>query len=61
MLAIRCAPTVSVVEEVTLPIVAVIVAVPTPELVASPCDPVVLLMTATVMSDVPQVTFVVMS
>jgi hypothetical protein len=43
------------------PIVAVIVAAPTPELVASPCDPGLLLMIATVARELLQVTFVVMS
>jgi glycerol-3-phosphate O-acyltransferase len=42
------------------PIVAVIVAEPTPELVASPFDPVLLLMTATSADELVHVTLVVM-
>jgi hypothetical protein len=55
------APTVSIVLALTDPIVAVIVAEPTPELTADPCDPVLLLITATVADELVQVTFVVMS
>jgi hypothetical protein len=55
------APTVRVVDPATEPIVALIVAVPWPELVASPFEPVVLLTTATRALDVLHVTIVVMS
>ena len=49
------APTVSIVLALTDPIVAVIVAEPTPELTADPCDPVLLLITATVADELVQV------
>ena len=55
------APTVRVAAADTEPMVAVIVAVPWPELVASPLEPVLLLIMATRAFDVLQVTFVVMS
>jgi hypothetical protein len=61
MLTIWGAPTVSVATPAIVEEVAVIVATPTPELVASPFEPVVLLTTATVASDVDHVTVVVMS
>jgi hypothetical protein len=54
-------PTVSVVLAETEPRVAVMVAEPSPELTANPCDPVLLLMTATVAKELVHVTFVVMS
>jgi hypothetical protein len=53
-------PTVRVVFAETEPIAAVMVAEPMPELVARPCEPVVLLITATVAEELVQVTFVVM-
>ena len=43
------------------PIVAVIVVEPTPELVARPCEPVLLLTTATVAEELDQFAFVVTS
>ena len=61
MLTISGAPTVSVVESEILPTVAAIVAVPIPELVARPFEPVVLLTMVTVASEVDQVTVPVMS
>jgi hypothetical protein len=61
MLTICGAPTVSVVDLEMLCEVAVMVAVPTPELVARPLDPTLLLTIATVANDVDQVTLVVMS
>ena len=61
MLTAAGAPTVSVVDPDTVDDVAVMVAVPTPELVASPLDPLVLLTIATVARDVDQVTVEVMS
>ena len=53
-------PTARVVFAETEPIAAVMVVEPIPELVARPCDPVLLLMTATVADELVQVTFVVM-
>ena len=61
MLTISGAPTASVVESEMPPEVAAIVAVPIPELVASPFEPAVLLTIATVASEVDHVTVVVMS
>ena len=54
-------PTVRVADADIVPSVAVRVAEPTPELVATPCDPDVLLTTATVASEVDHATFVVRS
>ena len=53
------ADTVNPAEPETAPRVAVIVADPTPELVARPCDPEALLTTATLADDEDHVTFVV--
>lgn len=55
------APTVKVVLAEIEPMVAVIVVEPTPELVASPCEPVLLLMTATVADELVHVALVVRS
>ena len=52
--------TVRLADPETVPRVAVMVAEPTPELVANPCDGAVLLSTATVASELAQVTSVVM-
>jgi hypothetical protein len=53
--------TVNVVDAETDPMVAVIVVEPMPELAANPCEPVLLLITATIADELVQVTFVVMS
>ena len=53
-------PTIRVVFAETEPFAAVIVVKPMPELVARPCEPVLLLITATVADELVQVTFVVM-
>ena len=59
ILTIVAGPTVRVVEELTPPSVAVMLAVPTPEVVASPCEPAWLPMTATVAGEALQVTIAV--
>lgn len=61
MLTICADATVRAADPVMAPRVAVMVAVPVPELVASPSDPTALLTIATVASDVDHVTDVVMS
>ena len=57
----RRAPTVRLAFAEIEPIVAVTVTEPSPELVASPLEPVLLLMIATRAFEVPHVTLVVMS
>lgn len=54
-------PTVNSVPPETASIAALIVAEPTPELATNPCDPVLLLATATNAEELVHVTFVVMS